>query len=124
MFITLLKGFTSIVDIHTQLVNYNGHASRYCCVFKIMSYVLIGCMSLHCFTVVHVQKILLPCLDLLMTVPALLCHITINDLDLTTVMDLLFFDMEWKGLLILGDSFLGYLYCHFAEFQKKTLELG
>ena len=38
-------------------------------------------MYLHCLIVVHVQKILLPCLDPLKTVPVLLCHGTINVLD-------------------------------------------
>ena len=51
---------------------------------------LLGCMSLHCFNLVNVQKILLPGLDLLMTVQVLLYHGTIN------VLDVLFFDAEWR----------------------------
>ena len=60
--------FIETVVIHP--VNYYGHACRYCCVFKteLCTYLAV---CLHCFTVVHVQKILLPCLDLLMIVPVL-----------------------------------------------------
>ena len=50
----------------------------YCYVSKQRVMYLLGCVSLHCFTVVNGPKVLLPCLDLLMTIPVLLNHGTIN----------------------------------------------
>ena len=39
---------------------------------------LLGCMFMHCMTMVHVKNMLLLDFDLLTVVPGLLCHGTIN----------------------------------------------
>ena len=73
---------------------------------------LLGCMYLCCLTVVHVQKILPPCLDLLKIVPLLLHDDTLNVLDTGKAIVL--------GLLLL--CFTSRL--PLVSLSSKTLELS